>query len=116
MQKMLSHGAVVENNWTVLQMPVETVPQGNILVPLKHWLENSTELDQQAGLVGVWLESDEEVEALMDDLAQLPVVALNFPKFVDGRGFSSARLLRDRYDYRGVDINISCPKIGNISC
>ena len=101
MQKMLSHGAVVENNWTVLQMPVETVPQGNILVPLKHWLENSTELDQQAGLVGVWLESDEEVEALMDDLAQLPVVALNFPKFVDGRGFSSARLLRDRYDYRG---------------
>ena len=101
MQKMLSHGGVVENNWTVLQMPVETVPQGNILVPLKHWLENSTELDQQAGLVGVWLESDEEVEALMDDLAQLPVVALNFPKFVDGRGFSSARLLRDRYDYRG---------------
>ena len=101
MQKMLSQGVVAENNWTVLQMPVETVPQGNILVPLKHWLENSTELDQQAGLVGVWLESDEEVEALMDDLAQLPVVALNFPKFVDGRGFSSARLLRDRYDYRG---------------
>jgi uncharacterized protein (DUF934 family) len=82
-------------------MPVETIPQGNILVPLKHWLEHGAELDQQAGLVGVWLESDEEVEALADDLAQLPVVALNFPKFVDGRGFSSARLLRDRYDYRG---------------
>jgi uncharacterized protein (DUF934 family) len=101
MQKMLSHGAVAEDNWTVLQMPVETIPQGNILVPLKYWLEQSAELDGQAGLVGVWLDSDEEVEALADDLAQLPVVALNFPKFVDGRGFSSARLLRDRYDYKG---------------
>lgn len=101
MQKMLSHGAVAENNWTVLQMPVETIPHGNILLPLKYWLEHSAELDQQAGLVGVWLESDEEVEALVDDVAQLPVIALNFPKFVDGRGFSSARLLRDRYDYQG---------------
>jgi uncharacterized protein (DUF934 family) len=101
MRKMLSHGAVAEDNWTVLQMPVETIPQGNILVPLKYWLEQSAELDGQAGLVGVWLDSDEEVEALADDLAQLPVVALNFPKFVDGRGFSSARLLRDRYDYKG---------------
>jgi len=80
---------------------VETIPQGNILLPLKYWLEQSAELDGQAGLVGVWLDSDEEVEALADDLAQLPVVALNFPKFVDGRGFSSARLLRDRYDYKG---------------
>ena len=101
MQKMLSHGAITEDNWTVLQMPVETIPQGNILLPLKYWLEQSAELDGQAGLVGVWLDSDEEVEALADDLAQLPVVALNFPKFVDGRGFSSARLLRDRYDYKG---------------
>ena len=101
MQKMLSHGAVTEDNWTVLQMPVETIPQGNILLPLKYWLEQSAELDGHAGLVGVWLDSDEEVEALADDLAQLPVVALNFPKFVDGRGFSSARLLRDRYDYKG---------------
>ncbi|MDB9706797.1 DUF934 domain-containing protein [Porticoccaceae bacterium] len=101
MQKMLSHGAVTEDNWTVLQMPVETIPQGNILLPLKYWLEQSAELDGQAGLVGVWLDSDEEVEALADDLEQLPVVALNFPKFVDGRGFSSARLLRDRYDYKG---------------
>jgi len=101
MQKMLSHGAVTEDNWTVLQMPVETIPQGNILLPLKYWLEQSAELDGQAGLVGVWLDSDEEIEALADDLAQLPVVALNFPKFVDGRGFSSARLLRDRYDYKG---------------
>ena len=92
MQKMLSHGAVAEDNWTVLQQPVETIPAGDILVPLSYWLEHRAELSQQSALVGVWLESDEEVEALVDDLPHLPVVALNFPKFVDGRGFSSARL------------------------
>jgi len=109
MQKMLSHGAVAEDNWTVLQQPVETIPAGDILVPLSYWLEHRAELSQQSALVGVWLESDEEVEALVDDLPHLPVVALNFPKFVDGRGFSSARLLRDRYDYQG-DIRA----IGNV--
>jgi uncharacterized protein (DUF934 family) len=101
MQKMLSHGAVADNNWTVLQQPVESIPAGDILVPLNYWLEHRVELKQQSGQVGVWLDSDEEVESLADDLPQLPVVALNFPKFVDGRGFSSARLLRDRYDYQG---------------
>ena len=101
MHKMLSHGAVADNNWTVLQQPVESIPAGDILVPLNYWLEHRVELKQQSGQVGVWLDSDEEVEALADDLPQLPVVALNFPKFVDGRGFSSARLLRDRYDYQG---------------
>tara|TARA_B110000259_G_scaffold70111_1_gene82666 strand:+ start:5954 stop:6433 length:480 start_codon:yes stop_codon:yes gene_type:complete len=98
---MLSHGAVADNNWTVLQQPVESIPAGDILVPLNYWLEHRVELKQQSGQVGVWLDSDEEVESLADDLPQLPVVALNFPKFVDGRGFSSARLLRDRYDYQG---------------
>jgi uncharacterized protein (DUF934 family) len=101
MHKMLSHGAVADNNWTVLQQPVESIPAGDILVPLNYWLEHRVELKQQSGQVGVWLDSDEEVESLADDLPQLPVVALNFPKFVDGRGFSSARLLRDRYDYQG---------------
>ena len=101
MHKMLSHGAVADNNWTVLQQPVASIPAGDILVPLNYWLEHRVELKQQSGQVGVWLDSDEEVESLADDLPQLPVVALNFPKFVDGRGFSSARLLRDRYDYQG---------------
>ena len=34
-------------------------------------------------------------------IATVPVIAINFPKFVDGRGFSLARLLRERYGYQG---------------
>jgi uncharacterized protein (DUF934 family) len=36
-----------------------------------------------------------------DDLDRLPVIGVNFPKFTDGRSYSSARLLRERYAYRG---------------
>jgi uncharacterized protein (DUF934 family) len=51
--------------------------------------------------VGVRLNPDEPVEQLADVLPHLAVVALEFPKFRDGRGYSSAALLRDRYGYAG---------------
>ena len=45
---------------------------------------------------GVLLEVDEEVEALLDRLNQLELVALDFPAFSDGRHYSSARMLRQK--------------------
>lgn len=51
--------------------------------------------------VGVRLEADQAVEDLAYDLPRLSLVALNFPKFRDGRAYTSARLLRDRYGFGG---------------
>ena len=51
--------------------------------------------------VGVRLAADEAVEALLPWLDRLSLVALDFPKFRDGRQFSQATLLRERYRYRG---------------
>jgi len=104
MHKMLSHGKVIDNSWTLVAADVPTtdnLPTGDILVPLALWCEQHSVLKNHTGAVGVWLDSHEEVETLTGYLDQLPVVAINFPKFVDGRGFSSARLLRDRYHYQG---------------
>ncbi len=106
MRKMLSHGIVTDDNWTLLDQPEGNLPSGNVLVPLSYWLQHRDDLAQKDlaqhnGSIGVWLDSHEEVEALAADLEKLPVIAINFPKFVDGRGFSSARLLRDRYAYQG---------------
>ncbi len=53
------------------------------------------------GGLGVWLDADEEPESIAGDLDRFQVVAVNFPAFTDGRGFSSARLLRERYGYKG---------------
>ncbi len=51
--------------------------------------------------VGVALGNDQEVEELEADLPRLSLVALNFPKWVDGRAYSQARILRSRYRFQG---------------
>lgn len=53
------------------------------------------------GRLGVWLEPGDEVEALEGRLDQVDLVALAFPKFRDGRAFTSARLLRERLGFTG---------------
>ena len=49
----------------------------------------------------VVLEPIDDPARLAGSLAGIGVIAVNFPKFGDGRGFSIARLLRERYGYRG---------------
>jgi len=51
--------------------------------------------------VGVQLSNDFDVEALADDLPRLSLITLNFPKWVDGRAYTQARLLRVRYRFTG---------------
>ena len=73
----------------------------DMIVPLDLWLAKKNDLTQRTGRVGVWLDSHEEPDLLAGDLSTLPLVAVNFPQFVDGRGYSIGRLLRERYGYRG---------------
>ncbi len=53
------------------------------------------------GEVGVWLKPDDDPELLAEDVGALPVVAVDFPKFTDGRGYSTARLLREKHGFAG---------------
>ncbi|MEE4301333.1 MAG: DUF934 domain-containing protein [Pseudomonadales bacterium] len=76
------------------------LPEGPVLVPLALWEAERDALRARGG-VGVWLEPDEEPEALEQDLATLPVLGLHFPAFTDGRGLSSAAILRTRLGFRG---------------
>jgi len=73
---------------------------GTVLVPKKFWLANVAQLAAQ-DKIGVWLDSDEGPEELEVHLDKLALIAINFPKFVDGRGYSYARILRDRLGYKG---------------
>lgn len=78
-----------------------TLPAGPLLVPLAVWNARKAELQARSTPVGVWLDVTEGPEAIAGDLAALPVIGVNFPKFVDGRGYSTARLLRERFGYQG---------------
>lgn len=105
MPKLIKDGAIIENTWTLLAKPegdasAVEVPAGQVIVPLAVWQAQKTRL-QSRNDVGVWLDSDETAHQLGGDALALPLVALNFPLFMDGRAFSSARLLRERYGFTG---------------
>jgi uncharacterized protein (DUF934 family) len=74
---------------------------GDIIVPLSVWQQRRSELLARPGRLGVWLDSHEDPADIAEDLRLFGVVAVNFPKFGDGRGFSTARLLRERYGWKG---------------
>ena len=58
-------------------------------------------LGRTTGKLGLWLESDEDPVLIADSLEAFSVIAVNFPQFTDGRGYSTARLLRERYGWKG---------------
>ncbi len=85
--------------WVLVEKAAADISGAHVLVPLATWIAWRGEL-AQPGHVGVWLAPDDDPEELRADLRSLPVVAVHFPKAVDGRGYSTAVLLR-RHGYRG---------------
>jgi uncharacterized protein (DUF934 family) len=65
------------------------------------WESRREELLARPNRLGVWLDSHEEPGAIAEDLRLFGIVAVNFPKVTDGRGYSIACLLRERYGWRG---------------
>jgi len=99
--KLIKHGAVIDDAWQVLrEIPEGNLPEGKIIVPLNYWLDQRDALLQR-GDVGVWLGSDQPPAPLADDLPALDVIAIDFPLFTDGRGFSYGRTLREHFKYKG---------------
>jgi uncharacterized protein (DUF934 family) len=103
MPEIILRDTVVSDDWQVVR-PVESqltnLPAGKIIVPLALWLEQKDALLTK-GDVGVWLGGADEPGDLAPSLPSLNLVAIDFPKFTDGRGFSIAYLLRSRFGYRG---------------
>lgn len=105
-ERVIRKGRVEPELWTYQGVggdePVaEALPPGPVLVPLATWKARREELLARAEPVGVWLEPDAEPAELGNDMHALPLIAVRFPKFTDGRGYSIAVLLRRRHGYRG---------------
>ena len=103
--------AIVADDWTVLRLDPEhasggqaaadaVVPEGKVIVPLAVWQAQEAALAARAQ-VGVWIASDERAEVLKGQLDKFAVIAVDFPKFTDGRGYSIAYNLRMRLGYKG---------------
>jgi uncharacterized protein (DUF934 family) len=90
----------------------EAIPtDGGVLVSLARFERDCDTLLSRGEPLGVWLASNETPAALASHLDRLALVALDFPVFSDGRAYSSARLLRERYGYKG-----EIRAIGDVLC
>ena len=97
---------VVSDPWQLLKLNADgsqpAIPlAGDVIVPLALWRAGREALLFRVGRIGVWLDSHEDPTDIAEDLRLFGVVAVNFPKFGDGRGYSTARLLRERYGWKG---------------
>ena len=97
---------VMEDDWLLLRLAEGdtaesvAVPLGKVIVPLKVWQAQRDFLQSRTEL-GVWLASDERAEELQTELDKFALIAVDFPKFADGRGYSIAYHLRARFAYQG---------------
>ena len=107
MPQLIKHRAVAVDSWTTLDIAEgetpETValPAGDVIFPLAVWQARKAEIISCHKRIGLLLQPDERVEDVAADLEYFVVIAVAFPKFVDGRGYSTASLLRQRYQYQG---------------
>jgi uncharacterized protein (DUF934 family) len=103
MPRLIRNRSLAEDRYTLLRdaASLAEVPDGvPVIVPLALWLERRGALIAR-GEAGVWLAPADHPGALADDVGHLPVIAIDFPQFTDGRGYSHARLLRERYRFAG---------------
>ncbi|CAH1201986.1 conserved hypothetical protein [Candidatus Nitrotoga sp. BS] len=103
---IIKNKAIVSDDWTILRLSENetpesiTVPAGKMIVPLTVWQAQRDNLQARAEL-GVWLASHERPEELKGEVGKFDVIAVDFPKFGDGRGYSIAYNLRARLGYVG---------------
>ena len=90
----------VEDSFTWVPDEVE-LPPGDVIVSLTRFQADGDRLLSEGRRLGVRLKTDEQVEALAYDLPRLSVVALEFPKHLDGRSYTNARLLTERFRFEG---------------
>lgn len=104
MPKLIKDGRIIEDRYVVVaesESGTLDLPASPVLVTLPVWQRHRDALLAHPHGRGVILAPDQFAEAVAADLPHLDVVAIQFPAFADGRGYSTAALLRGRYGYEG---------------
>ena len=114
MARLIKNGRIASDSWQLLDSDaarwvtvredgfVPDFPEdADLIAPLALLRARGGDLLERSGRTGVLLESSDDAAVLAGILERLALVAVRFPKFSDGRGYSNARLMRERYGFRG---------------
>jgi uncharacterized protein (DUF934 family) len=99
--RIIKQRKIVDDAYVHVADNAELPETGDVIVSLERYRELRAALQSRGTRVGVRLRSDQEAKELADLLPDLALVAVEFPGFKDGRGYTTARLLRERFGFRG---------------
>jgi uncharacterized protein (DUF934 family) len=98
---LVKGGKILDDSFVHLADDADLPEAGDVLVTSARLLQDPQTLFGRAGKIGVIWPNSRDVDDLVPYLDRLAAVALVFPTFRDGRAYSQARLLRERYAWRG---------------
>lgn len=105
MRKIIKDRVIVDDIWTVVtpsENGLELPTEGNVIVDLATWQANKEALLANSNLaLGLALEGYDGPAEFAEDLSKFQIVTINFPAFKDGRGYSLARIIRERHNFTG---------------
>lgn len=92
---------IVDNDYTLIADDAPLPAAGKVIVSLARWQKEADTLRASDLAVGVRIPNTVDVATLWPELADRPLINVEFPGFGDGRAYSQSRVLRDRYGYGG---------------
>ena len=98
---LIKAGKVVEDAFFDASQADAVPPSGAVIVSFDQWQAQRDALLARGAPLGIRLHSDQSPELVAADVQRFALIALEFPKFRDGRAYSYARLLRERYGFKG---------------
>ena len=98
--QIIKDAAIIDDHWLHVADD-EELPKGDVTVSKTRWQKDKPRLREHQGQIGLRLEAADPIEEIADDLHELQLIELNFTTFTDGRAFSQAWLLRNRFHYCG---------------
>lgn len=98
---IIRDGLVAANDWLTLADDTPLPAAGRVIVSLARWRKERETLLATTWEVGVKIPNTDDVVALWPELEGRPLIAVHFPIWGDGRAFSQARVLRERFGFKG---------------
>ena len=99
--RLIKDGRITADAWRTVADDAPLPQTGPAIVGLARWRAERAALIARGGPLGIRLASGEPPSEIAEDIGVFELIALEFPKFTDGRAYSYARLLRERYGFRG---------------
>ncbi len=98
---LIKAGKLADDPWRLLADDEAAPAEGPIVVGLERFRREQNALLAREGPLGIRLKAGQHPRAIAENVQRFALIALEFAKFTDGRAYSYARTLRERYGYRG---------------